>query len=144
MMHISKDQRLQTRRVQSLVLSLLALLILLAPAVQARSVADRHIAIELVPESISPAAGGEVTVALVSRQQPGWHGYWRNPSDAGIETQAVWALPKGMSAGPIQYPVPHKQLVGGLMNHIYDGPFVQIVTLRLPEGLAAGARLPSR
>ena len=103
---------------------------------------ERHISIELVAETAAPAAGGEVAVALVSRPDAGWHGYWKNPGDAGIETQAKWALPDGMSAGPIQYPVPQRLLIAGLMNYVYEGPFAQIVTLKLPAGLAAGTRLP--
>ncbi|UIJ44988.1 thioredoxin family protein [Sphingomonas cannabina] len=111
------------------------------PAI-AQTPGQRHIAIDLVAETDRPAAGGEVTLAFVSRPEAGWHGYWKNPGDAGVETEAHWTLPAGVTVGPIQYPVPHRLLIAGLMNYVYEGPFTQFVTLKLPAGLAAGMRLP--
>ncbi|MEZ0496686.1 protein-disulfide reductase DsbD family protein [Sphingomonas sp. IW22] len=102
----------------------------------------RHITMSLVAESDTPAAGGKVTLALVSRPEPGWHGYWKNPGDAGIETTLDWTLPDGVQAGPLQYPVPHRLLIGGLMNYVYEGPYAQFVRLTVPGGLAPGTRLP--
>ena len=102
----------------------------------------RHIAIELVAETDTPAAGREVSLAFAARPDAGWHGYWKNPGDAGVETQLRWTLPAGVTAGPLQYPVPQRLIVGGLMNYVYEGPFAQLVTLKLPAGLAAGTRLP--
>jgi DsbC/DsbD-like thiol-disulfide interchange protein len=93
-----------------------------------------HIAIELIAETDAPAPGSEVTLAFASTPQPGWHGYWRNPGDAGIETTLDWTLPAGVTAGPLQYPVPHRLLIAGLMNYVYEGPFAQFVTLTLPAG----------
>ena len=64
------------------------------------------IAASLTAESPSIAPGETITLALVMKPDPGWHGYWKNPGDSGIETQIDWQLPAGLSAGPIQYPVP--------------------------------------
>lgn len=108
----------------------------------AQAPGERHVQVALVPETATPRAGGDVTLAFVSRPQPGWHGYWMNPGDAGVETTATWTLPAGVTAGPIAYPVPHRLLIAGLMNYVYEGPFTQFVTLRLPAGLAAGTTLP--
>ncbi|SOB87430.1 Thiol:disulfide interchange protein [Sphingomonas guangdongensis] len=122
------------------VLMTLAMLLVLPAAAQAPG--ERHVAIELVPETAVPRAGGEVQLAFVSRPQPGWHGYWKNPGDAGVETTAAWTLPAGVTAEPIAYPVPHRLLIAGLMNYVYEGPFTQFVTLKLAAGLAAGTALP--
>ncbi|HWK34697.1 protein-disulfide reductase DsbD family protein [Sphingomonas sp.] len=127
------------RLVSFIVVTLLALI---AWPAAAQAPGQRHIAIDLVAESDRPAAGSEVTLAFVSRPQAGWHGYWRNPGDAGVETQAAWTLPAGVTAGPIVYPVPHRLLIAGLMNYVYEGPFTQFVTLTVPAGLAAGTALP--
>ncbi|MBN2971412.1 thioredoxin family protein [Roseomonas aeriglobus] len=113
-----------------------------ACAVSAQTPGERHIAIDLVAESPTPRAGGEVTLAFASTPQPGWHGYWKNPGDAGVETSATWTLPAGVTAGAIEYPVPHRLLIAGLMNYVYEGPFAQFVRLKLPAGLAAGTVLP--
>ena len=103
---------------------------------------NRHVAIDLVAESARPAAGSTVTLALDSRPEKGWHGYWKNGGDAGIETQLAWTLPDGVTAGPLRYPVPGRLLVGGLMNYVYEAPFAQLVDVTIPKELATGTRLP--
>jgi thiol:disulfide interchange protein len=117
---------------------LMALLLCLfarAAAVQPR---PRHVAIELVAESTAPAAGSDVTLALASTPQPGWHAYWENPGDAGLPATAEWTLPPGVTAGALRYPVPQRLSIAGLMNYVYEGPFAPLVTLHIPAG-ARGA-----
>ena len=58
-------------------LVLIALLLLPAVA-QARGIEP-----ELVAEGPAPP-GGEVELAIHMRTDPGWHGYWLNPGDAGL------------------------------------------------------------
>jgi thiol:disulfide interchange protein len=129
-----------------LCLMLLAMLALLGTGEAHAQVAEqpRHITIRLVAESDTPAAGQEVTLAFDSRPEPGWHGYWQNPGDAGVETRLGWTLPAGITAGPLLYPVPQRLTVAGLMNYVYEGPFAQLVRLKLPSGIAPGTRLPIR
>ena len=102
----------------------------------------RHVAMELIPESAAPAAGTRVALAFRSVPEKGWHGYWKNPGDAGVETQVAWTLPAGATAGPLVYPVPSRLLVAGLMNYVYEAPWVQFAGLAIPPGLAPGTRLP--
>ena len=104
----------------------------------------RHVAMALVPETATPAAGSTVTLAIDARPAPGWHGYWKNGGDAGVETRLDWTLPAGASAEPIAYPVPGRLLISGLMNYVYEKPFALLVDVRLPRGLAPGTRLPVR
>ena len=35
------------------------------------------------------------------RTNPGWHGYWLNPGDAGLPMDVQWQLPKGFTVGPL-------------------------------------------
>src|SRR5438270_4044831 len=80
---------------------LILLALLLAPAfAQARGIAP-----ELVAEGPAPP-GGEVELAIHMRPEPGWHGYWLNPGDAGLPMDVQWKLPTGFAAGPLRYPVP--------------------------------------
>src|SRR5512134_1383512 len=97
---------------------LLALAAMLAPGV-ALAQGATHIEPRLVAESAAPASGRTVTLALVMRPEPGWHGYWKNPGDAGVETSIEWTLPGGATIGPLLYPVPHTLIVSGLMNYVY-------------------------
>ena len=120
------------------------LLALLAPApTTAQDIGPGpHVALRLEAETTTPAAGSTVTLAFVARPDEGWHGYWKNPGDAGVETQLKWTLPEGVGAGPLQYPVPQRLLIAGLMNYVYEGRYAQLVELSVPAGLAPGTRLP--
>ena len=121
--------------------ALYALMTLLASPAMAQG-RGPHVAMTLVAESATPAAGSTVTLAIRAVPQPGWHGYWKNPGDAGVETRAAWTLPAGASAGPLAYPVPERLLIAGLMNYVYERPWALLVDVRLPAGLAAGAAVP--
>ncbi|RZF59255.1 thiol:disulfide interchange protein [Sphingomonas populi] len=104
--------------------------------------AGPHLAIRLVTESATPTAGSTVTLALDTRPEPGWHGYWQNPGDAGFPAKLDWTLPKSTTADAPVYPVPERLLVAGLMNYVFEKPYAPLVTLHVPAGLAAGTALP--
>jgi DsbC/DsbD-like thiol-disulfide interchange protein/cytochrome c biogenesis protein CcdA len=123
---------------------LLLLLLCAVPASAQLPPGQKAMAVRLVPETASPAAGSKLTLALVMTPRPGWHGYWENPGDAGVGTRIGWRLPKGTSAGPLRYPVPERLIIQGLMNHVYEGEHALLVDLALPAGLAPGTRLPVR
>ena len=96
-------------------------------------------------ESATPRSGAPVTLAIDSRPEPGWHGYWRNPGDAGLPAILKWTVPHGARiGGDPQWPVPTTLLIAGLMNYVYEAPFAPLVTLHVPAGLAPGTRLPIR
>lgn len=120
------------------------LAVLLVPGFAQAQAGPANIDAQLVAESERPAAGATVTLAFVMKPKPGWHGYWKNPGDAGMETQLHWTLPDGVTAGPLQYPVPETLLIAGLMNYVYEGDYTQFVTLTLPPTLAVGTPLPIR
>ena len=104
-----------------------------------------HLAMQLVPESDSPRAGQALTIAIATQPEKGWHGYWRNPGDAGFAPALQWTLPRGVTAAPdLQWPVPSTLVVAGLMNYVYEAPYAPLATLRVPAGLAKGTRLPVR
>ncbi|WP_243444737.1 protein-disulfide reductase DsbD family protein [Sphingosinicella humi] len=105
---------------------------------------ENAIAVRLVAEDSTPAAGETVTLAFVMTPKEGWHGYWQNPGDAGVPPSAEWTLPQGVTAGPLQFPVPERLTIAGLMNYVYEGPYAQLVELDVPEGLTPGTPLPLR
>ena len=123
-----------------LLIALLAQLCALVVAAPAWA-APNHIAAELVAEG--PARpGGTIMLAIHMRPEPGWHGYWSNPGDAGLGMTLHWTLPPGLQAGAPQYPVPETLLVAGLMNHVYKGDYALLVPVTVPAGAAPGSRLP--
>ena len=115
---------------------LLFLLILWPVPVQARGIEP-----QLVAEGPAPP-GGEVDVAIHMRTNPGWHGYWLNPGDAGLPMDVQWQLPKGFSAGPLRYPVPARLTVAGLMNYVFEQDYAVLVRLKVPAG--ANGTVPIR
>lgn len=115
-----------------------------APAASAEAPRQRHVATQFIAETDRPAAGSVVSLAIRMTPEPGWHGYWKNPGDSGAEPGVKWILPEGASAGPLEYPIPHRLLVGGLMNYVYEGPYALLLKLKVPEGLAPGTPLPIR
>ena len=102
----------------------------------------RHMDVRLVPETNAALSGSTVNVAFVMHPQPGWHGYWRNPGDAGAEPRVAWHLPEGWSAEPLQYPVPGRLLVAGLMNYVFERDYALLATLHVPAGAELGATFP--
>jgi len=105
----------------------------------------RHLAAELIAEG--PVVPGEtLTLALKFDPDPGWHGYWSNPGDAGYGMRLAWRLPEGWTAGEPLYPVPHTlvQEAGDLrlMNHIYEGPYTVLVPIEVPEQAAVQNIVP--
>lgn len=127
------------RRLVAVVLRMcaLALLAALSPARAESS----HIAAELLAEGAAPP-GGTVTLAFRMRPEPGWHGYWRNPGDAGLGMTFDWTLPPGAKAGEPRYPTPETLLIAGLMNHVYESEYAVLVPLTLPANARPGDRLP--
>ncbi len=101
-----------------------------------------HVAAGLEAETLRPAAGSTVTLAITMRPDPGWHGYWSNPGDAGEGLSLDWKLPVGASAGTPQFPVPETLIISGFMNYVYERPHAVLVDLKLPNGLAKGTKLP--
>ncbi|MFL6733524.1 MAG: protein-disulfide reductase DsbD family protein [Sphingomicrobium sp.] len=117
-------------------LFVLLALLLLPHAVQARGIEP-----ELLAEG--PAqAGGDVELAFHMRTNPGWHGYWLNPGDAGLPMTVEWTLPKGASVGELRYPVPSRLLIAGLMNYVYEREYAVLVRLKVPA--RASGTLPIR
>ena len=105
---------------------------------------ETHIRAALIAESEDPAPGKRATLAIAMTPAAGWHGYWKNPGDSGMETRAEWTVPEGVHVGDLSYPVPHRLVIAGLMNYVYEGPYAQLVELTLPPDMAPGTPVPVR
>ncbi|MEO0698441.1 MAG: protein-disulfide reductase DsbD domain-containing protein, partial [Pseudomonadota bacterium] len=93
---------------------------------------DANISVELLAEEL-PAPGEEWMLALsFSPSAPEWHGYWKNPGDAGQGLRLELDLPEGWEQGEALYPVPDRLLIGNLMNHIYEGDYAVLVPVSVP------------
>ncbi len=116
-------------------------LVLSAPLAAQIGPRDNAIRPELVAEG--PAVpGGEVELAIWMHTDPGWHGYWLNPGDAGLPMKIEWELPEGASLAPLRFPVPDRLLVAGIVNYVYERDHAILTRLKVPAG--ARGTLPIR
>ena len=90
----------------------------------------------------APVAGKEWLLALrFVPKGPEWHGYWSNPGDAGAGMVLNLNLPPDWEVGEPRYPVPHRLVIAGLMNHIYEGPYTVLVPVTPgPSAASFGGR----
>jgi len=94
--------------------------------------------------SDGPARAGEtVTLAIVfDPVAPEWHGYWKNPGDAGLGMQLDWDLPSGWEVRDPLYPVPQQLMIADLMNHIFEGEYAVLVPIKVPDDFTARGSIP--
>jgi thiol:disulfide interchange protein DsbD len=119
---------------------LFAFLLLLAafvPAALGADVAQTKVKLLLSHEAARP--GDSITAAVEVTSAPDWHTYWRNPGDAGLATAIEWELPDGITAGPIQWPVPHKTELLQLASYAYDGTEYLLIPLQIAPDAKAGS-----
>ena len=129
-------------------LAALAILVLLALALpasaqqQIRGPGSDRMPVEIAADG-APVPGDTWMVALhFSPSTSEWHGYWSNPGDAGLGMQLDWQLPDGWEAGDALYPLPHRLVIGGLMNHVYEGEYAVLVPVSVPSGADVGKAGP--
>ena len=92
----------------------------------------RHVAAGLIAATSAAVPGKTLTVAVRERMEPGWHTYWTNPGDSGEPTSVEWALPDGVKAGPILWPLPHVIPVGPLVEYGYDDEVLLLTEIDVP------------
>ncbi|WP_260482453.1 protein-disulfide reductase DsbD family protein [Sphingomicrobium flavum] len=108
-------------------LLLTALIAALPAAAQTTNLVPR-----LVAEGPVAAGGGEVELALVFEAKEGWHGYWKNPGDAGLPIAVEWEVPEGAEVAPFRFPTPQRYDAFGLVNYVYKGEHALLTRLTLP------------
>ncbi|MGH8801113.1 MAG: protein-disulfide reductase DsbD family protein, partial [Casimicrobiaceae bacterium] len=123
-----------------------ALAVAFAPVAWAAPVKTAHVAAELVAEDTALVPGTTAMLALRLDIAPGWHTYWRNPGESGLPTTLAWHLPRGYSAGSIEWPAPRRLPVGRLVNYGYEGEVFHLVPLAVPAmaGIGSTAVLAAR
>ena len=96
--------------------------------------------VRLVLPTDAVAPGQTVLAGVRLKMAPKWHTYWRNAGDAGAPTEIEWALPPGVTAGEIQWPVPEKIQFGDLLTYGYHDEVVLLVPLSVAPDAAPGPR----
>jgi thiol:disulfide interchange protein/DsbC/DsbD-like thiol-disulfide interchange protein len=123
-------------------LARLTLLLLALFAVQPAYAA--HMSVTAVAETQRPAPGKAFAVAVVMDPAAGWHGYWRNPGDAGASPELHWTTPPGTMVSDPEFPVPQRLSVAGIMNYVYEGEHALIVQVTPPAHARGAFRLAAK
>jgi thiol:disulfide interchange protein DsbD len=90
-------------------------------ALAASSSADAaHLHVQLVVPASALTSGSSADAGLYFKLEPGWHVYWKNAGDSGEPPRLKWTLPDGISASPLQFPVPKRLPLGPLMDFGYE------------------------
>jgi thiol:disulfide interchange protein DsbD len=98
-----------------------------------------HLRVELLAPGNKFYSGSQLNDAgLYFKLEPGWHIYWKNPGDAGQPPRVQWTLPKGISAGSIQFPAPRRLPLGSLMDFGYENEVLFPLKLRVANSVKAG------
>jgi len=99
------------------------------------SVRADHVTLDAALDSAAQP-GATVWVAIRQVIEPTWHTYWRNPGDTGLATSIVWSLPKGVTAGEPQWPVPERFTTGAIVNFGYRNAVTTLVPLHFARDAA--------
>jgi thiol:disulfide interchange protein DsbD len=98
----------------------------------------QHLTAELVSLAPAIAPGGTLDVGLVITLEEKWHVYWINAGDSGEPPRIHWTLPHGITAGPMQFPVPSRLPLGPLMDFGYEDEVAFPVKLTAAKNLKPG------
>jgi thiol:disulfide interchange protein DsbD len=112
--------------------------LLLATALAPFSAHGAHTQARLILSAETARPGDTVIAGIHLKMDPGWHTYWRNSGQSGMPTTVDWQLPKGVTVGEIQWPVPEKSPELELTTYNYEKEVVLLVPLKLAPDLPPG------
>ncbi len=101
----------------------------------------QHLTAELTtlrPQSPQVIPGGTLQAGLVLTLEENWHVYWTNAGDSGEPPAIKWTLPKGITAGPLQFPPPQRLPLGPLMDYGYEDQVAYPFTITAAKDLKPG------
>src|SRR5713101_351754 len=96
------------------------LVLILLPTARASAASIPHGTVDLVAENQWIAPGRQAYFGLNFHLEKVWHIYWVNPGDSGQPPRVVWHLPKGLSAGEIEWPAPRRLGTSTIVDFGYD------------------------
>ena len=91
--------------------------------------------VSLISDHASIARGGTFLLGFQIHHQAGYHTYWQNPGIAGVATRLAWQLPKGFTAGPIQWPYPEKTTMASYSIYGYERDVMLVSEITAPADL---------
>jgi DsbC/DsbD-like thiol-disulfide interchange protein len=114
------------------------------PATAGSVFSGKGLTVELLSEVKSVTPGQPFHAGLLIRHEPGYHTYWRNPGLAGVATQLEWSLPKGWTAGEIEWPAPDKVMMALIQTHGYERDVLLMVKITPPAQCGTAVTLKTK
>jgi thiol:disulfide interchange protein DsbD len=99
--------------------------------------ANTQARLALTADSARP--GDTLLAGVHFHMAKGWHIYWRNSGQSGLPPTIEWDLPKGVTVGDIQWPVPKKLPEPEQTTYIYENDVVLLVPLSIAKEAAPGS-----
>jgi DsbC/DsbD-like thiol-disulfide interchange protein len=96
-----------------------------------------HGTIELLAENQWMKTGRTANLGLRFQLEKGWHIYWINPGDSGEPPRVKWQLPKGMTAGDIEWPAPQRLGTSSVADFGYADGVTLIVPVQVDADVTA-------
>ena len=97
-----------------------------------------HLTAELVTLAPQIASGGQLQLGLSLTLEEHWHVYWINAGGAGYSPDIKWTLPPGLTASPLQFPIPTRLPLGPLMDYGYENQVTYPFTVTAAPGTKPG------
>lgn len=98
--------------------------------------------VRLLANQTAVAPGQTIELAIAFKIESGWHTYWRNRGEGGLEPSFTWVLPNGSRIGPVRYPPPARHIDAvGDHTFILSGDPTLLAELTLPEDLRPGDKV---
>ncbi len=101
-----------------------------------------HVQVKLISEAQWASPGETVWLAVEMKAQPDWHIYWRNFGDTGMETTFEFKLPKGVTAGTVQWPYPERITAADIVSYGYSGDQYFLVPINVGKSVKPGTVIP--
>jgi thiol:disulfide interchange protein DsbD len=98
----------------------------------------QHLTAEMVSLAPTIAPGGTLEAGLLITLEEHWHVYWSNAGDSGNPPKITWTLPAGITAGPMQFPIPSRLPLGPLMDFGYEDSVAFPVQLTAAKSVKPG------
>ena len=98
----------------------------------------QHLTAEMVTAAPAIAPGGTLQTGLSIALEEHWHVYWLNAGDSGDPPKITWTLPPGITAGPMQFPIPSRLPLGPLMDFGYEGQVTFPVLITAAKSVKPG------
>jgi len=125
-----------------LLIALAGLWILAQPARAQGWQGDANAAARLISAVAATGSASRIEAGLEFRFGPGWHGYWRNPGDAGFAPTLDWTGSDNLAEAEILWPRPTRTSLLGIDSLAYDtGVILPLVLTPLEPGRPLRLRL---